>query len=101
MTEAVRCSDPLCEREYADHKWGRINASKAGWFFQTTGETWCPEHMPEWVTAWRERKGHGRPDQSTIRMVATCRNCGKEIMREVGESIPWRHGKNGPVTCKS
>lgn len=47
----MRCVD--CEAEAADHKWGRIKAGEAGWFFTRDGKAYCPSHIPEWVKKWR------------------------------------------------
>jgi len=56
-TTFLKCSHEGCEASYADHKWGQIQASADGWFNARDGETrYCPEHLPEWVPAWRQRK---------------------------------------------
>jgi len=52
----VRCSEPGCLHNVSNHYWGKVAANDAGWFFQRTGEAWCPEHVPEWVEEWRARK---------------------------------------------
>jgi hypothetical protein len=51
------CSEPGCTASYVPHKWGSINAYKAGWFLQKNGKDWCPDHIPEWVDEWRLRTG--------------------------------------------
>lgn len=48
------CADPGCEAEIKDHAWGRIKAD--GWFQQRNGDVWCPDHIPDWVEAWRRRR---------------------------------------------
>ena len=51
------CAEPLCENKIEDHAWGYIKSSgENGWFHQFNGDSWCPEHIPEWVAGWRERK---------------------------------------------
>lgn len=50
------CAIPSCEKTFQDHRWGRIRANSLGWFFQLNGMNWCPDHIPDWVPAWRERK---------------------------------------------
>jgi len=49
----IPCSQEGCTETVRNHYWGRV---KSGWFFQKTGEAWCPEHTPEWVASWRARK---------------------------------------------
>jgi hypothetical protein len=48
------CDKPLCEEKIKNHRWGRTKAE--GWFFEKTGEAWCPLHHPEWVADWRARQ---------------------------------------------
>lgn len=50
------CAWPGCEAQYKDHRWGSIKAHAAGWFIQKDGTAWCPDHVPDWVEAWRARK---------------------------------------------
>jgi hypothetical protein len=53
-----RCGVPGCPATYAPYKWGQIRAQSAGWFFPKDpgkGGPWCPEHLPDWVAAWRAR----------------------------------------------
>lgn len=57
---AQHCSEPSCLHNVSMHYWGKVTASNAGWFFQRTGEAWCPEHVPEWVTEWRARRDASR-----------------------------------------
>lgn len=53
---AGRCSETGCTATYRDHRWGHSAAAACGWFFQRSGEAWCPEHNPPWVEAWRARQ---------------------------------------------
>lgn len=50
----VRCSVPDCKETLPNHAWGKIKAD--GWFFQKDGTNYCPNHIPNWVRAWRKRK---------------------------------------------
>lgn len=55
MTDETRgCSQPDCTQVVKNHAWAKIKAD--GWFFQRDGSLWCPEHVPDWVDAWRARK---------------------------------------------
>jgi hypothetical protein len=102
MTEMLPCVVDECESTYADHKWGRINASKAGWFFQNSGESWCPEHVPEWVEAWREKaanKRTARPDPNATMLVSKCLNCGGKLTRPLGENRSWEHASALGQSC--
>jgi len=49
------CDHPSCSMFVKAHAWGYIKANDAGWFFQRNGDCWCPDHIPEWVPAWREK----------------------------------------------
>lgn len=53
---AGKCSHPGCTRTYDNYAWGRVVAGREGWFFQRSGEAWCPDHHPEWVAAWRAQR---------------------------------------------
>lgn len=51
----------ICAATYKNHSWGKTAAHKDGWFFSKDGIAYCPEHLPVWVPAWREKnakKGH-------------------------------------------
>jgi len=49
--DGVRCTASI-----ELHYWAKVRASDKGWFFQKDGTIWCPEHVPEWVPAWRAEK---------------------------------------------
>jgi hypothetical protein len=51
-----RCSAPGCEAKFDDHMWGSMKAQREGWFLQKNGDAWCPDHIPDWVEAWRSRQ---------------------------------------------
>lgn len=51
----VPCAWPECPATYKQHRWGMTKAHGAGWMIQKDGTSWCPEHLPEWVEAWRAR----------------------------------------------
>lgn len=49
------CSSRDCMNSIKNNAWSRIKAE--GWFFQHNGDVWCPDHIPDWVEAWRANKG--------------------------------------------
>jgi hypothetical protein len=51
--DETNCSIPGCSASFKNHKWGTMAASKAGWLMQKDGTVWCPDHLPDWVAAWR------------------------------------------------
>lgn len=53
----VKCRHEQCDNDFPNHKQGNIAANKAGWFQgRWDGVSWCPEHLPPWVEAWRAKK---------------------------------------------
>jgi hypothetical protein len=53
----VHCAEPGCGRTFRDHRWGAIRASADGWFSsEQEGKSWCPDHVPAWVSDWRARR---------------------------------------------
>ena len=56
------CCREGCAAEIKDHYWGRV---KSGWFLQKNGLQYCPEHTPEWVPAWRERRADRAPGDAS------------------------------------
>ena len=50
------CATECCERSFRPHYWGSVNASRDGWFVKKDGTAWCPDHVPAWVEAWRNRE---------------------------------------------
>ncbi len=56
MIASAVCADPGCEARYQPHRWGSIKAHATGWFIQKDGTAWCPEHVPDWVEAWRSAR---------------------------------------------
>lgn len=50
--EQVTCAEPGCTNTIKNHAWGKI---KSDWFFQKDGRSWCTQHIPDWVTEWRQR----------------------------------------------
>lgn len=48
----IRCEG--CDAKLENHYWGKVKAED--WFFTRAGEAYCPNHVPEWVAGWRERK---------------------------------------------
>ena len=54
--ESKGCTHENCDAQYRDDKWGKIRAQNQSWFFQKTGEAWCPKHIPDWVEKCRAFK---------------------------------------------
>lgn len=52
----LTCADPECSWTIPDHRWARTKAHSAGAFEQKDGTIWCPEHIPDWVGAWRAKQ---------------------------------------------
>jgi hypothetical protein len=52
MEGDVKCEH--CDERVKGHRWGKIKAGAAGWFFTRGGKAFCPQHTPEWVAAWRK-----------------------------------------------
>lgn len=52
----ITCSHEGCDEQVANHKWAKV---KSDWFFQMTGQAWCPAHHPEWVAEWRSKRDFG------------------------------------------
>ena len=59
----MRCEAPGCDAIVEPSrstgrtgKWNFMKAEREGWFFQRDGTSWCPEHVPAWVPAWREQQ---------------------------------------------
>lgn len=50
------CTTTGCVKFYTNHKFGKMKASREGWYFGRNGDAWCKEHVPGWVSEWRERK---------------------------------------------
>lgn len=50
----IGCSQEECTTTVQNHYWARVKAED--WFFQRSGEAWCPAHVPDWVAGWREGK---------------------------------------------
>jgi hypothetical protein len=56
-----KCAKEECTKTYMDHHWGTKEAQREGWFMQRNGDSWCPDHVPDWVEAWREKKRNQEP----------------------------------------
>jgi hypothetical protein len=38
-------------------RWDAMAADRKGWFHSKAEEcAWCPDHVPDWVPAWREKQ---------------------------------------------
>lgn len=52
--EFIHCSQKGCKNKHKNNKWASIRAtSEKGWMHQKNGDSWCPEHLPDWVESWR------------------------------------------------
>lgn len=47
------CSEPGCENSKPRHAWAYKTKDGEGWFDQRNGDSWCPQHVPDWVDQWR------------------------------------------------
>lgn len=94
-----KCTEEGCPAEFPDHRWGRIRAADDGWFFQRTGERWCPVHVPSWVPAWRAEQGVARAKPKSSVLLAECLGCGESITKPFGEGQTWAHADTGAVDC--
>lgn len=52
----MHCAEPGCTAEHKSDRWNNSRAQKAGWFMEKNGDCWCPDHVPDWVPAWRENQ---------------------------------------------
>ena len=51
----VECMAEDCPAKFRNHYWGHVRDGE-GWFLSKDGEQiFCPDHLPEWVPAWRAR----------------------------------------------
>jgi len=55
----TRCSNPDCEETIPSNKFSHI---KSGWFFQKNGDSWCPEHIPDWYEEWKKKTPFPKPE---------------------------------------
>lgn len=46
----IRCAAIGCATSTPGHRYGKIRAAEAGWFFQRSGVGWCSAHVPTWAT---------------------------------------------------
>lgn len=53
------CRKTNCQNDYFPDKWGKMEATRKGWFIHRNGSAWCPDHIPDWVVEWREKKAKG------------------------------------------
>jgi hypothetical protein len=53
----ARAKDLGCTASHPSGRWGAIRADRDGWFHSLAEEkAFCPEHVPDWVPAWRARQ---------------------------------------------
>ena len=53
VTAHYTCDHDGCSETVKSDRW---SASRAGWFVTKDQRSWCAEHIPEWVSTWRQRK---------------------------------------------
>lgn len=91
----ILCDGPGCEQKVPNHYWGKVKDGES-WFFQKSGDSWCPEHLPEWYPAWKEQQKAKQADaRATARIVyeVKCDRCSSAHEVEVAED-----GSHLPVT---
>lgn len=55
--DRYHCAQRGCKGTAPKHQWSEKTKAGKGWFHQKDGTSWCPDHHPEWVKEWRERRG--------------------------------------------
>lgn len=51
----IWCEVNTCTRFVMNHRWGKTKAT--GWYFaKDYNIAYCPDHIPDWVAAWRKSK---------------------------------------------
>jgi hypothetical protein len=80
-THPVHCArrdDLACTASFPGSKWAAVKAGSEGWFFsRAEDKAYCPAHEPDWVPAWRARRGQARVTTGFERepALAVCRTC--------------------------
>lgn len=55
------CKGESCEVFFiSGSRWDDQRAQNLGWFMQRNGDVWCPNHVPDWVSAWRAKKNESK-----------------------------------------
>jgi hypothetical protein len=77
----ARRADLGCTAEHPRNKFASIRAAEEGWFRSRAEELdYCPEHVPDWVPAWRakqaEKKFKVKGSYSRLPAVLSCGGCG-------------------------
>lgn len=91
----VLCDGPGCEAAVPNHRWGRIKEGET-WLFQKNGDSWCPEHLPEWYPAWKAKQQAKASDARAVARIVyevKCDRCSTAHEVEVAED-----GSHLPVT---
>lgn len=51
----IECNGPDCMNRLKNHRWAKTKA--IDWFFMASADqAFCPDHIPDWVEAWRKSK---------------------------------------------
>lgn len=98
--ENVECVAEGCEVTIKNNRWAKTKAE--GWFFSKeipADKGYCPEHVPEWVEAWRAKKKTARPEQGTVEFSARCTSCKEPVTKKPGEANVWSHDGTGKIEC--
>jgi hypothetical protein len=83
----ARREDLGCQASHPGSRWDSMKADKAGWFHSRAEEcAWCPEHVPDWVPAWRARQAARlykvRGSFARLPAVLKCTGCKLEATEE-------------------
>jgi hypothetical protein len=89
--------DDGCTASHPSGKWGTMAADKAGWFHSKAEEcAWCPEHLPDWVPAWRAKQAARlhKVKGSFTRMPAVlhCAEGDPDVLRALRD-VAFEHGR--------
>lgn len=102
----ARKADLGCTASHPNSRFDAIKANEAGWFHSKVGaESWCPEHVPDWVPAWRERQAARQHEVkgsfTRLPAVLKCAGCKLEMTEESEDpdllralrAVAFEHGK--------
>lgn len=55
--EPLECAKYACPSKITETDPEKYAKARKSWFCQKNGDNWCPDHIPTWVHAWRQKKG--------------------------------------------
>jgi hypothetical protein len=72
-----------CTASHPGGKWAAVKADADGWFHsKAEDQAYCPDHIPDWVSAWRARQKVERTFEKLPSQTA-CAGCGfSEVVEE-------------------